>query len=240
MRITTFFLLLIGMLSCTSKSESLDSKSIIQKSIKYYDPNNLWSSMDLKLHIQEPRLANPHRYSIVRMNNKDDSFQLLRNRDSSISKHIINKSGKTITLLDDKIIKDSSIIKKYRLEPKRNLQYQKSYYHLLGLPMSLSQEIIKRYGYVSKESFNGKSCYKIELVLKEKIFSEYWSLYIDSKNYTIEGLDIIFPDNKERGERLYFGGTVNINGLKLSRMKHWHSIMNNEYLGSDVIVKTMR
>ncbi|WP_438422404.1 DUF6503 family protein [Aquimarina macrocephali] len=226
-------------LSCNSQKDlkQLDTQAILQKSIKTYDPDNHWSITNLKIHIQEPRISNPHRYSILKMDNKDNSFELTRNRGQHISTHIIDEKGISRTLLDGEINTDSIQIKKYRLQPERNLSYQKFYQHLIGLPMSLDNATVDTFGKTSKTIFNDTDSYKIELVLKEVIFSKYWNIYISQEDYTLLGIEIVFPDDPTKGERLYFSGNIVIDGVTIPRIRHWHEYDTDAYSGSDIIVK---
>ena len=129
-------------LNCNIKTETLTSKQILEKSIQKHDAKNLWNVTDVKLHIEEPRIANPYRYSILKLSNSNNSFELQRNREKSISTHKIDSEGNSSTLLDGKITTDSLLIKKYRLNPERNFGYKRFYQLLLGLPMSLKNEEI--------------------------------------------------------------------------------------------------
>ncbi len=226
-------------LSCNSQKDQqrLDTQVILQKSIKTYDPDNRWSMTNFKIHIQEPRLSNPHRYSILKMNNNDNSFELKRNRDQHISTHIIDEKGISRTLLDGEITTDSIKIKKYRLQPERNPNYQKFYQHLIGLPMSLGNTTVDTFGKASKALFNDTDSYKIELVLKEEIFSKHWNIFISQKDYTLLGIEIVFPDDPTKGERLYFSGKITIEGVNIPRIRHWHEYDTDAYSGSDIIVK---
>ncbi|PKV49875.1 hypothetical protein ATE84_1914 [Aquimarina sp. MAR_2010_214] len=226
-------------LNCNAQKnqQQLDTQVILQKSTKTYDPDNRWLVANLKIHIQEPRLSNPYRYSILKMNNTDNSFELKRNRGKHISTHIIDEKGVSRTLLDGEINTDSIQIKKYRLQPERNLNYQKFYQHLIGLPMSLNNVTVDTFGKTSKAIFNDTDSYKIELVLKEAIFSKHWNVFVSQKDYTLLGIEIVFPDDPAKGERLYFSGNITIDGVKTPRIRHWHEYDTDAYSGSDIIVK---
>nr|WP_034242795.1 DUF6503 family protein [Aquimarina atlantica] len=171
------------------------------------------------------------------MNNNDHSFELKRNRDQHISTHIIDEKGISTTLLDGEVNTDSTQIKKYRLQPERNPNYQKFYQHLIGLPMSLNKAAVDTFGKTSKTVFNDTDSYKIELVLKEEIFSKHWNVFISQKDYTLLGIEIVFPDDPTKGERLYFSGEIIIEGVKIPRIRHWHEYDTDAYSGSDIIVK---
>lgn len=238
MRISIFGLIILIFLSCSvdQKEKSLDGKEIINKSIINHDPSGNWSELKLSIHIQEPRLNNPLRYSIIKLNNRDNSFELIRNRGNSLSKHVIDENGISKVYLDDseEIAKD--LVEKYRLNPERNERYRSFYKMMYGLPMSLNEEIIHEVGSVGNSTYNNVDCYKIPIKLKEEMFSKDWIIYISKDNFDFKGMEIIFQDDKTKGERLYFDGSILINGIKIPRVRHWHEL-DDRYSGSDIIVK---
>ncbi|PQJ80437.1 DUF6503 family protein [Polaribacter porphyrae] len=238
MKYFSFYLLLL-IFSCSTKTEILKSEEIIAKSIQKHDPKNQWSTASFEVHIQEPRVKNPERFSIVKLNNENGSFELQRNRDASISKHSIDENGIAKTLLDDKISTDSLLIKKYRLDPERNFGYKRFYQLLLGLPMSLQDEKIALKDKVEEVIFNDKNAYKLSVELEKPMFSKNWNLYFSVDDFTLLGIEIIFPDDATKGERLLFDGEIKISNIISPRMRHWYEL-DNTYSGSDIILREVK
>ncbi|MDT7832583.1 DUF6503 family protein [Flavobacteriaceae bacterium S356] len=228
------FIIFLG--SCNSGDQNLTGKDIIAKSIQKHDSNNKWSSTDMHLRIQEPRFQNPVRYSIVKLNNKTGAFSLQRNRDHHVSNHIIDEQGNATTYLDGKTITDTLLIKKYRLDPSRNTVYRRFYQSLMGLPMSLHIEKLDSIGDVSQVIFNDIRSYMVPIELEKPLFSKHWNLFFSRDDFSMIGIEMIFPDDLTKGERLFFEGSANINGVTIPRHKHWHDL-SGEYLGSDIIIK---
>lgn len=224
--------------SCNSQDQKLSGESIIKKSIQKHDPNNLWPDVRLNLRIQEPRIQNPVRYSIIELNNANDAFSLHRNRDEHVSNHIIDSEGNATTLLDGKIVTDTTLIKKYRLDPSRNFGYRRFYQSLMGLPMSLHIEKLDSIGDVSQVVFNSIQSYKVPVELEKSMFSKHWNLYFSTLDFSMIGLEMVFPDDPTKGERLLFEGSVNLKGINIPRYKHWHEL-SGQYSGSDIIVKEL-
>lgn len=237
MKYLSFFFLLI-LFNCTEKSV-LTNTEILEKGIKKHDPKNEWKTAKINVHIQEPRIKKPERYSIVKLNNQTGSFELQRNRDTSISKHNIDENGISKTLLDDKISTDSLLIQKYRLDPKRNFGYKRFYQILLGLPMSLQDEKITLIDNVEEIIFNDKNAYKLSVELKKPMFSKNWNLYFSVDDFTLLGIEMVFLDDKTKGERLFFDSEIKIGEMILPRMRHWHKL-DNTYSGSDVILEEIK
>ena len=233
-----FFLfgILIFILSACNQEKSLDGLQILNESITAHDSSGTWNRASLNLYIQEPRVSNPLRYSILKLDNSKNTFELSRNRDEYVSKHVIESDGNSFTLLDGKKEIDTSLIKKYRLDPQRNIGYKNFYQLMYGLPMSLNSYMEKIVS-TTEVVFNKEQCYKIEVELKEPMISKHWIIYISKANNRITGIEIVFPDKPNEGDRLYFEGIIKIDGIKIPRIRHWHELKNDAYSGSDIIVK---
>ncbi|MEM1337541.1 MAG: DUF6503 family protein [Bacteroidota bacterium] len=232
--LAVFVLFLFG----CNQDKALDGKLILEKTITQHDALNSWNKTKLNLHIQEPRIANPHRYSILQLDNSTDFFKLSRNRDQHISEHVIDNNGNSFVLLNGKAETDTALIKKYRLDASRNIGYKSFYQLLYGLPMSLNDSL-KEIVSVSESVFNEEQCFKIEMELKEPVISKFWNLFVSRSTMEIKGVEIIVSDKPDGGERIYFDGLIMVNGIKIPRIRHWHELKSNTYSGTDVIIKEL-
>jgi hypothetical protein len=212
--------------------------AILEKSIMAHDPQGKWNSATLSVHIEEPRVGNPYRYSIVKLDNKTGYFEMQRNREAHVSTHIMDENDLAMSLLDGKLVTDSTLIKSYRLEPSRNERYKSYYEGFYGMPMNLPEKIEKIIE-STEVVFNGKECYSIKIKLKEPLFSDQWRVYVAKADYFVLGLEMITDESKMEGERLYFDQFFEVDGMKLARMRHWHDIKDDVYLGSDIIVSNV-
>ncbi|CAL2086127.1 DUF6503 family protein [Tenacibaculum sp. 190524A02b] len=223
------------LLGCKQEKQ-LNGSTILKEAILVHDANNNWNTTQLNLHIQEPRKGNPHRYSILNLDNNTNVFRLKRNRDQYISEHVVESDGNSFVLLDGSKNIDSLLIEKYRLNPSRNIGYKKFYHLLYGLPMTLNSWV-EKINNTSETIFNGEACYKIELVLKEAMFSKHWNVFISKEEKEIKGIEMIVPEKPDGGERIYFEGNILVNGINIPRVRHWHEFNSDAYSGSDIIVK---
>ncbi|MFY0632031.1 MAG: hypothetical protein JXR05_16855 [Flavobacteriaceae bacterium] len=230
-----FVLLFIG---CKTPEKELTSNEVLEKSIQKHDPKNQWSNAIFSFRIQEPRLKNPERFSLVFIDNSNNSFMLMRNRGGKTASYQINPKGITSVSLDNKIVEDSLSIQKYMLQPRRVKSYQNFYQMMLGLPMSLNENTIAEFNAISKTVFNGKSSYKVQIKLKEPMFSDVWNLFISYDDFTLLGIEMIFPEEPNKGERLDFEKSIQIGEMTIPRIRHWYEL-NDTYSGSDVIVKLL-
>ncbi|GAA4115074.1 hypothetical protein GCM10022393_15030 [Aquimarina addita] len=235
MRLIILVLLSLLLVRCNQEKE-INGKLILEKTIRQHDSLDLWSTTHLNIHIQEPRISNPQRYSILKLNNATNAFSLSRNKEQHIAEYIIDNNGANLVLLDGKIETDTLLIKKYRLDASRNTGYREFYQLLYGLPMSLDNAL-KEITHTSESIFKGEECYKLEIELAKPVISKYWNLFISKSNMEVKGIEIISPDKPDQGERIYFEESILINGIKLPRMRHWYELKDNKYTGSDLIIK---
>ncbi|MFY0603947.1 MAG: hypothetical protein JXQ93_08345 [Flavobacteriaceae bacterium] len=234
---------LLLLFSCTPKETVLSGKDIITRSIQKHDPKKQWATAKIKIRTQEPRLQTPTRYSIVKLDNATGAFSLHRNRDHYISNHLIDSVGNAVTFLDHKIVTDTTLIKKYRLEPKRNSRYRRYFQSFTGFPMSLQIEKFEKLdsiGNTTETVFNNIDSYKVTVALKEPMFSKHMNVYFAKKDFRMIGIDMISLEEPTKGERIYFEGSIQIQSFTLARYKHWHDLSSGEYLGSDIIVKEIK
>ncbi len=237
-----YFLIFCVLISCNSRqpqAKILSGKEIIAKSIKVHDPNQKWSGIKISIHIQEPRISDPFRYSTVKLNIENGEFELQRNRDDHISTHVVDSTGNAKVLLDGQEKITDSLVKKYKLSAERNKGYRNFYNMMYGLPMALENSITKYLGNTKEVVFNEQECYKISVELKEPLFSKYWHIFVSKKTFECKGVEITFPDDASKGERLYFEGEFFINGIKIPRIRHWYEYSDDQYSGSDIIVKEL-
>lgn len=235
-----YFLLLslLIVISCQPAEKEYSGEEILKKSIQKHDPKGQWNEAEFSLRIQEPRLQNPIRFSEVSINNGTNAFELKRNRDEKVATYAINADGVTRVLLDNKVVQDSILIDQYMLQHPRVKSYQRFYQIMLGLPMSLDSETIETIDSISAVEFNEKSSYRVEITLKKPIFSRHWNLFISTEDFTLLGVEMVFPDNPNKGERLYFDKSIQLEEIQIPRIRHWYKL-DETYSGSDVIVKKL-
>jgi hypothetical protein len=214
---------------------SEQAKEILAKSVTYHDPLGDWGQFDVSLRIQEPRLANPERYSTVSFG-ADGSFVLERNRDDHISRHEVDANGNARTLLDGSVEFADDLRQKYRLSDERNHLYAMVYRFYYGLPSALLSPMVSNVRSVSSVEFSGRPAIRIEMELTERIFSSHWRLFIDSETHAMLGIELPSDDDPDEGERVYFESEVMIGDVKLPRMRHWHKLQDDKYQGSDIVM----
>ncbi len=239
-----FYILLLWPLSAVNlvnevdKNECKNSAYILDQSYKFHDPAGSWNDWHVKMHIQEPRLQNPQRYSIVNLNNEDNSFSLVRNRDKHTSKHIVDKEGQPSVLFNDSPNIPQELVEKYRLEANRSLSYQDFYKVMYGLPMSLKDRIVSMQPAATIIK-NNEEVYVVDVKLNKPIFTDHWKMLISKNEFSLLGLELINDDQPEDGEILEFEELIELEGIKVPRIRHWYQPEGKLYQGSDIVIKPL-
>jgi len=225
--------------SDTPPTPCKNSQYILAQSQLKYDANQQWSESELRLHIQEPRINNPQRYSRIVLNNASSYFEIERDRNEGAIKRIIDERGTLRVLLNDSESIAPAIKEKYGLNQERSEGYRNFYQKMYGLPMSVTDDFYDEIAPAEPVTFEGEEAYRISLELKQEMISRYWRMIVSTEDYTLLAVEFYHPENPEEGEIIKFEDVVQVDGITLPRMRHWYEKQTNKYLGSDIIVEEL-
>lgn len=215
-------------------------EDVLQKSIWAHDSLKEWKTARLKLNIAEPRLETPKRFSVVELNNETGEFSLSRDREGHLVTYTVDAASNVVNYLDGATNYDSLQISTYMLQKERTVLYKDFYQLLLGIPMSLSDKTAQFLG-VEKAEFDGQSVFKLTVKLKEKVISDQWNIFIDQETFVCIGIEMIFPEDDSKGERIIMKGELQVGqSLILPRFRHWYHVSNVTYAGSDILMEANR
>lgn len=217
-----------------------NSLYLLKQSQKRYDENNNWQKSEIKIHIQEPRVGNPQRYTKLKLNNEIDYFEMERKREFGIENRIIDSQGNNKIGLNGEYDIPKEVKEKYRIDINRNEVYRKFYEHLYGIPMSITEDLWTKIAPAETGIFEGIPVYEIKIELKEKVISKNWTLIISKETYKVLGLEFNYPESPDHEEELIkFEGEIEVGELILPRIRHWYIKGSEEYLGSDIVVEKL-
>ena len=212
------------------------TRQTINQSRSFHDPSGKWENTLLNFHIEEPRIGNPTRFSEIFLNIADGTFSLVRNREDHLTTYSMDANGKPMVLLDGSEQFDEELRARYRLYPDRVSGYRDFYRMMYGLPMSLELSRIRSLGDVTAGSFQGERAIVFTIEWKKSIIKPVWKVFLNPETYSTMGVELIDPDDAGSGERIVFEGLIAYNGIRIPHMRHWYSLKNNSYLGSDIII----
>lgn len=225
-------------ISCTNHDivEKVTGRELLEHSKNHYDPDGMWSGSTLSIHIQEPRLGNPARNSVLKINKQDSIFELICEIEVGTVTRIIEK-GEPRILLNGRESIPAEIKSDFGLTADRNSRYQQFYEIMYGLPMSLNEEILDSIHIPVLKEFNGEPEYELDITLKEPVISAEWSLIISASDFQLKAIILKHEDKED--ELIEFAGKYSFQGLQMPRFRHWYSYNTGQYKGSDIILKTL-
>ncbi|MBO6525277.1 MAG: hypothetical protein JJ971_15725 [Balneolaceae bacterium] len=239
MRFTLVVMLFLLGTSSSGLAQEITSEFVLEESMKFHDPESKWSQVTLAIHIQEPRIQNPGRYSKLIMDMATGSFSLSREYEIGEVERIISDEGEAIVLVNGSANYSEEVKEEYRLASSRNEGYRTFYEMLGGFPMSLRSDLVKDFSRYSNEEVFGTEYFMIEFTLKESIISDRWQVYFSKKDYSVQALKFVHDDPDEEDEIVLFDGRYFWEGITIPRYRHWYLSESKEYLGSDIIVKEL-
>ncbi|MEX0288046.1 MAG: DUF6503 family protein [Flavobacteriaceae bacterium] len=236
------FLFLLGIISWnTNNPDCKNSTYILGQTKKQYDADKRWEASEIKLHIQEPRVGNPLRHTKLQLVNSTDYFEMERFREDGVVKRILTGDGESKIFLNNETDLPEDIIETYRLNKERSIGHKNFYKLMYGLPMSLNETLWEQIAPAEKGTFEGSEVYRVNVALKEAMISKHWTLLIDVKNYKLLGIEFNHPEAPGKEEELIkFESEFEVDGIKLPRIRNWYIKGTNEYLGSDIILETLK
>ncbi|WP_299529165.1 DUF6503 family protein [Ulvibacterium sp.] len=238
--LSVFLFILVTLGWKTNTPNCKNSVYILDQVKEKYDSNQVWETSEIKVHIQEPRVNNPQRYTKLSLKNSNDYFEMERFREDGIVKRILTGDGESKIFLNGESELPKTIIEQYSLNVERSRGHKKFYKLMYGLPMSLSDDLWKQIQPAQKAEYKGKEVYRVAVVLNEEMISKHWTLLIEVETYTLLGIEFNHPEDPGKEEEiLTFEGEFEIDEIKIPRIRNWYIKGTDEYLGTDIIVEEL-
>ncbi|WP_350291486.1 DUF6503 family protein [uncultured Croceitalea sp.] len=136
------FLLILATVSWQGNTGNCKNSIYILNQVKEkYDASSNWKNSEIKIHIQEPRVGNPERYTKLFLNNTTDYFEMERTKDVGVIKRILNVNEKSEVFVDGKSDLTSEIKEKYALNVEKTKEHKNFYKTLYAVPMSITDKV---------------------------------------------------------------------------------------------------
>lgn len=230
-----FYVILIfgsGLVSAQLPSGS----ELLDKSIAFHDPTNLWDSFKGALHITMKTPDGTERNSEVEINLPAQFFKLTTVKDGITLEQTITKS-KCLLLLDGKSEFSEEEAKTHRLTCDRAHTMKDYYTYLYGLPMKLKDPGTVIDTRVRLSTFKGKEYLALKVNYEQAVGSDVWYFYFDPVSYALEAYQFYHDQAKNDGEYILLTGIEAISGIKMPKTRAWYYNKDNAFLGTDVLTK---
>lgn len=221
-------------------SQNLEAEQILDKSIKYHDPEGNWLTLKAQFMVEMTTPNASKRTSIIRIDLPKEHFSVKATRDTTTTVYTISK-GKCFMALNGKDM-DSISAKANNMSCEKAELYKNYYTYLYGLPMKLKDPGTNLNKTVEKKSFKGKDFLVLKVTYDEAVGSDVWYFYFNPETYALEVCQFYKTDNHgkvkpDSGEYILLSEEILVNGIKMPKVRAWYYNKDDKYLGTDTLVE---
>lgn len=210
-------LLSMSIVYCNAQDLKTDltGKEVLEKTIKYHDPQGVWDNYKGKLFEVTVFASNYVVKETIEIDRPNDFYLSTCFQEFGTLKRGIDK-GKNIFSLNDKPDIPDEIKENWGISDDGIKQFREQHYSHFGLPMVYKKSGMTIQDDVKIVDFEGRKCYAVTFIGKpDLIINSFYSgeqiLYIDMNNFSMRGMRWIVG---EIDRYVIFAGEVDINGIK--------------------------
>ncbi|MCH6198945.1 DUF6503 family protein [Aquiflexum sp. LQ15W] len=210
------FILVFCFGSCDSK---LTGIKLIQKSIEYHDPKGQWQELNRVFYFADSRPGKPSRQYTVKIDLPANYFKY------------INSNENLVFEVDGENCIGSEQGSK---DCERALMLRNYYGYLWGLPMKLKDKGTEIDNEYKVEDLNGIEFFVVRVPYEKDV----WYFYFHPNTYALMAYKFYKDEEKKIGEIIYLKEQVIVGEMNIPSERSWFRTENNEFLGTDFLLKT--
>jgi hypothetical protein len=231
-----FTLVVLFFLSC---EKELTSEQLLDNTIAYHDPNNLWDSFNATFHVTMETPDSPNRESDITINNPESAFYLKAVRDTTMIEYKVQGEQCSLTLNGNSQFTEEEA-KTNNLNCDRAKMYKNYYSYLYGLPMKLKDPGTHIDESFERKTFKGKNYLVIKVTYDEAVGSDNWYIYLNPETYAMEIYQFFKKDENgnqrdDSGEYILLTEEMMVNDIKMPKSRAWYYNKDDKYLGTDIL-----
>ena len=230
-------ILLLLFLAFQSYAQELTGTQLLEKAIKFHDPNGNWETFKGELFVTMETPKNGDRKSKININLPEEYFYVKAIRDTIVTEYIVNK-GICSMVINGDTDPSEELKKKHSLSCERANLYKNYYTYLYGLPMKLKDEGTIIDEKVVRKKFKGKDYLVLKANYTKEVGKDTWYFYFDPKTYAMEIYQFFKDESKNDGEYILLTDLETINEIKMPKNRAWYYNKDNGYLGTDILSKS--
>ena len=228
-KLTTLLLLLV---SIVSYSQELTGNQLLEKAIKFHDPNGNWETFKGELLVTMETPKGTPRKSTIKINLPEEYFYVKAVKGKNTTEYTVIKKNSKIEFNGKTPSEEEK--KEHKLSFERANLYKNYYTYLYGLPMKLKDEGTIIHQKIEKKKFKGKDYLVLKASYNKEVGKDTWYFYFNPKTYAMEVYQF-FKETKDSGEYILLSGLETINEVKMPKVRAWYYNKDNKYLGTDIL-----
>jgi hypothetical protein len=225
----------IFLLSYCNPSQNL-GQQLLDKTMAYHDPNHKWPELKTHLYLTSTDTAGNENPFEIEIDNATGYFCHISHEDGKeIVKGLSN--GKEFYLINGEKNISGEDRKKYELTPESVKWVHNFYGYLYGLPMKLTDKGTIVSDTMFREQINGKNYQVMHVEYDSTVGNELWNFYLDPDTSALEGYRFFYKGEPNEGEHIMLQEVLNVEGIKIPKVRKWYLNKDNKYLGTDNLIK---
>lgn len=231
-----FILLSCLFFLCYCNTAKNRGQQLLEKTIAYHDPQSNWSKLKTHLYLSSTDTAGKENLFELEMDNTTGYFCHITHEDG---KEIVKglSKGKEFYLIDGKKEISKEDRKKYELNFEGVKWVHSFYGYLYGLPMKLTDKGVNVSDTIGSEQLNGKNFRVLHLSYDPEVGKELWNFYLDPNTAALEGYRFYYEGKPKEGELIMLNDVLDVDGIKIPKVRKWYLNKDNSYLGTDNLLK---
>lgn len=224
---------LLLLISC-QQEQTVDSE-LLEKTLAYHDPEGNWPELKTRLYLSSADTAGQESRFEIELDNSTGYFAHISRKDGKEAVKGI-ADGKEFYLLDGRQEISAEDREKYGLTPDA-LKWVHSFYgYLYGLPMKLTDDGVNATDAADSEQLEGKTYRVLQVNYDAGVGTDNWFFYLGPETYAMEAYR--FNHGKpESGEYVLLEQEVEVDGIRMPKVRKWYWNKNGAYIGTDTLLK---
>lgn len=230
---------LLFLTSCQSETkygkQEATLSALLPKTLAYHDPEENWLKLKTRLYLSSTDTAGKENTFEIELDNLTGYFAHIHREDG---KEIVKgmTRGKEFYLLNGKTEISAEDRKKYELTPEGVQWVHRFYGYLYGLPMKLTDESAKLMDAQTQEKIGDKTYRVLQVTYDPVVGKDNWFFYLDPQTYALQAYRFNHGEPGS-GEYILLEEEEMVQGIKIPKVRKWYLNKNNQYLGTDTLLK---
>jgi hypothetical protein len=199
-------------------------------------PKGNWPDLKTRLYLSSTDTAGQEHPFEIELDNSTGYFAHISRKEG---KEVVKgfAGGKEFYLLDGNQEMTEEEREKYGLTPEA-LNWVHSFYSFLyGLPMKLTDEGANITDAEHMEELQGELFHVLKVNYDPSVGSDNWVFYLHPETYAMKAYRFNHGD-PESGEYILLEQEENVGGIRMPKIRKWYWNKNNEYIGTDTLIKS--
>lgn len=216
-------------------NELPSASELLERSIRYHDPEGRWGSEPLELTLLGTRPGGPDRMTRIEIDLAHGVFTWATERDGNELAARVEGDSIEATMNGSSQI-PAEARETYRLSDADVLRKRDYYTYLWGLPMKLRDPGTRIDETVSATEFQGRRVLALRVTYDPEVGGDVWYFYFDPQSAALVGYRFFHDESQNDGEYITTEGEVRAGGLRLPDNRAWYYNSDDGYLGTDSVV----